>query len=130
MLNKNSCFTSGNLTRDNYSKLKIVLEKLKENGTSYLEILHYHIEETIKEEESDELLDVGKMFGGMKSLMMGDEKSSVVYKSALHQAHKEGNNRVIDIILAHMALIEINNSGVFSQILPDLTDIQSFPIYL
>ena len=70
MLNKNSCFTSGNLTRDNYAKLKIVLEKLKQNGTSYLEILHYHIEETIKEEESDELLDVGKMFGGMKNLMM------------------------------------------------------------
>ena len=46
--------------------------------------------------------------------MMGAEKSSVIYKSALHQAHKEGNNRVIDIILAHMALIEINNSGVFS----------------
>ena len=32
MLNKNSCFTSGNLTRDNYAKLKIVLEKLKSHG--------------------------------------------------------------------------------------------------
>lgn len=65
----------------------------------------------MEEEEEPEML---KMFGGMKTLMMGENKSMTIYKSALHQAFKEGNNRVIDIILANMALIEINNSAIFS----------------
>jgi hypothetical protein len=45
MLNKNSCFTSGELAKDNFLKLQIVLNKLYEYGVEYLEILHYHIEE-------------------------------------------------------------------------------------
>ena len=45
--------------------------------------------------------------------MVGEDKSNVIYKSALHHAHEEGNNRVIDIILAKMAKIKINNSEVF-----------------
>ena len=48
MLNKNSCFTSGELSRENFLKLQIVLNKLQEFGLDYLEILHYHIEEKVE----------------------------------------------------------------------------------
>ena len=60
---------------------------------------------------------------GMVNLLVGEDKNNVIYKSALHQAHDEGNNRVIDIILAKMAKIKINNSEVFRQILPKMIDI-------
>ena len=51
-------------------------------------------------------------------------------RSALHLAHKNGNDRVTDIILSNMAQIEINNSHVFRQILFKLTDISNFGHYL
>jgi hypothetical protein len=51
MLNKNSCFTSGQLSRENFLKLQIVLNKLQEFGIEYLEILHYHIEENVDESQ-------------------------------------------------------------------------------
>lgn len=126
MLNKNSCFTSGDLAKDNFMKLQIVLNKLKEFGVDYLEILHYHIEEKVEEEED---LHV-KLIGGMKNLIVGEDKSNVIYKSALHQAYNSRNNRVVDIILANMALIKINNSEVFKQVLPDLIDSQNFMTYI
>jgi hypothetical protein len=37
---------------------------------------------------------------------------------------------VVDIIIKHMSYIKINNSEDFKQILPELTDIQSFGDYL
>ena len=43
MLNKNSCFTSGNLMKNNFLKLQQVLKKLLEFDPKYLEILHYTI---------------------------------------------------------------------------------------
>lgn len=80
----------------------------------YLEILHYHIEEKV---ESASMM-IKQLAKGMVNFMVGEDKSNVIYKSALHHAHEEGNNRVIDIILAKMAKIKINNSEVFRQILP------------
>jgi hypothetical protein len=62
--------------------------------------------------------------------MWEKEEMDITTKSALHEAFKSGNNRVIDIILSHMALIAINNSSVFSDIMPNLTDITSFGQYL
>ena len=62
--------------------------------------------------------------------MWEKEEMEISTKSALHEAFKSGNNRVIDIILGHMALIDINNSSVFSDIMPKLTDISSFGHYL
>ena len=45
----------------------------------YLEILHYHIEER---DESDSMMkDLAK---GMVNLLVGEDKSNVIYKSALH----------------------------------------------
>ena len=51
MLNKNSCFTSGELSSENFLKIQIVLNKLQEFGVEYLEILHYHIEEKVDSAE-------------------------------------------------------------------------------
>lgn len=50
--------------------------------------------------------------------------------SALHQAYRDGNNRVVDIILNYMAQISINNSEVFKDVLCETTDLQSFGMYL
>ena len=109
MLNKNSCFTSGELSRENFLKLQIVLNKLQEFGTEYLEILHYHIEEKL--DDTQMMLEV--MTKGIANFIVGEDKSNVIYKSALHHAYNEGNNRVMDIILAKMAKIKTNNSEVF-----------------
>ena len=51
-------------------------------------------------------------------------------KSALQQAYDGGNNRVVDIILKHMAHIQIDKSDAFKAVLPNLTDLQSFGTYM
>ena len=62
--------------------------------------------------------------------MIDDDDLEITTRSALHEAFKSGNNRVIDIILDYMSLIEINNSQVFKDIMHYLTDMQSFGKYL
>lgn len=71
-----------------------------------------------------------KAFGDLKGLMIGEEKQDEDIKSALHEAFKEGNNRVVDIILNYMSKISINNSDIFKQVLTEVTDLQSFGVYL
>jgi hypothetical protein len=43
--------------------------------------------------------------------------------SALHDAFRDGNNRVMETYMLYMAQIKINNSEAFKDILPELTDI-------
>jgi hypothetical protein len=59
-----------------------------------------------------------------------NEENFVEKNSALHYAHKIGNNRTVDIILANMADIEENNSEHYQSVFADLIDIKSFPKYL
>ena len=44
MLNKNSCFTSGNMMKDNFLKLQSILSNLMKSDPIYLEVLHYFID--------------------------------------------------------------------------------------
>jgi len=41
---------------------------------------------------------------------MGEKMSEDHIKSPLHEAYRQGNNRVVDIILKYMSRININNS--------------------
>jgi hypothetical protein len=94
---------------------------LLEFDESYLEILHYTIKTEDKvEEEEDKMM---KMLGDLKSKMGGGEKSQEMIKSALHEAFRVGNNRVVDIILNYMAKISINNSEIFKQVLCEVSDL-------
>jgi len=56
MLNKNSCFTSGNLTKDDFMKLQQVLKRLLDHDEVYLEILHYTIVTAAEKKESGNML--------------------------------------------------------------------------
>ena len=47
----------------------------------------------------------------------------------MHAAFKDGNNRVVDSILQKMSDISTDYSEMFSDILPELTDLQSFTTY-
>lgn len=62
--------------------------------------------------------------------MLGKNESTEETKSALHEAFREGNNRVVDIILSYMAKISINNSEIFKEVLKEVTDLQNFGQYL
>jgi hypothetical protein len=64
MLNKNSCFSSGNMAREDFKKLSQVLKKLLENDEVYLEVLHYTIVTAIKPDEDEH--QVLKVFGNLK----------------------------------------------------------------
>ena len=70
------------------------------------------------------------MFGNLKSKMVGEEKSLEIIKSALHESFRDGNNRVVDIIMNYMAKIKINNSEIFKDVLCETTDLTSFGMYL
>ena len=71
MLNKNSCFTSGSLTIDNYLKIKQILYKMSTIDKNYLEILHYTIEE--KEVEKKEMIGFA-FLSEIKRIMTGKPK--------------------------------------------------------
>ena len=120
MLNRNSCFTSGSLTQGNYIKFKKILEKLSSIDPGYLEILHYTCEEKITEVKP---VMQFALFSEIRRLMTGAPKKTLVIKSALQQAYDGGNNRVVDIILKHMAYIHIDKSDAFKAVLPNLTDL-------
>lgn len=53
MLNKNSCFSSGTMAREDFNKLSQVLKKLLEQDEVYLEVLHYTIVTAIKQDEDE-----------------------------------------------------------------------------
>ena len=96
----------------------------------YLEVLHYTIEPEELQFSHDYVPEKKKLMitslRDIKNLidgMLEKKELKITTKSALHEAFKSGNNRVIDIILGHMALIDINNSSVFSDLMPHLTDI-------
>lgn len=74
MLNKNSCFTSGNLTKENFLKLSQVLKKLLEHDEVYLEVLHYTIVKNRIEEQEDN--KVSKVFNNLKNRMLGESENS------------------------------------------------------
>jgi hypothetical protein len=61
---------------------------LLENDEVYLEILHYTIVTAIKPDEDEH--QVLKVFGDLKSKMLGENKSTEEIKSALHEALREG----------------------------------------
>ena len=120
MLNRNSCFTSGSLTRGNYLKIKKILEKLSSIDPDYLEILHYTCEEKVI--DSKPIVQFA-LLSEIKRLMSGTPKKTLVIKSALQQAYDGGNNRVVDVILKHMSQIKIDKSDAFKAVLPNLTDL-------
>jgi hypothetical protein len=136
MLNRNSCFTSGNLMYGNFIKLQSILVNLLKYDPVYLEVLHYTIEtdelsrsHSYEPEEKNKVKNLKDVKNLIDSIWV-EKEFKITTKSALHEAFKSGNNRVIDIILGHMALIDINNSSVFSDLMPHLTDISSFGRYL
>lgn len=116
------------MAREDFKKLSQVLKKLLEMDEVYLEVLHYTIVTAIKQDEDE--LQVLKVFGDLKSKMLGENESTEEIKSALHEAFREGNNRVVDIILSYMAKISINNSEIFKEVLKEVTDLQNFGQYL
>ena len=88
----------------------------------YLEVLHYTRQEKIEGIE-DEEVNLLEVIGG------GGSKKDYETHSALHAAFKDGNNRVVDSILQKMSDISTDYSEMFSDLLPELTDLQSFTIY-
>ena len=87
----------------------------------YLEILHYTRKEKIENPDQD--VNLLEIIGGEGS------KRDYETHSALHTAFRDGNNMVLDSILQKMSDISLDNSEMFSEILPELTDLQSVAIY-
>jgi len=96
ILNKNTCFITGDLVKKKYIELHLVLDQFEKKDPVLLEFLHYTKPELIKNSKDNQLL---KLLYNVKDLIITDDDEDVEITSALHAAKVEGNNRAIDILL-------------------------------
>jgi len=129
VLNKQTCFTQGNWLISDYSRLKSVLSNLERINPNLLEMLHFTSDGTVKSEEQEIGLSIAGAINAVSAVgnrLTGTIKKSTHKISPIHNAIRDGNNRVAELILSYMSKIEFNSSRRFKDVLHEMTDFQSF----
>jgi len=120
LIDRDSCLINGKIAKQSFLKYQYILDKIAEIDPVYLEILHCTRKEKVVDEDG---VSQG-LLGGMGDMIVGGGvKKDFILHSALHAAFRDGNNRVVDSILQKMSEISTDNSEMFSEILPELTDL-------
>lgn len=133
LYNRNHVFMRGDLVKSKFNQFDAILKKLNDIDPFFIQILHYNTDvekENLKKDSMFLVSAIGDGLSAIDDLVRHKDEDIVEKNSALHYAHKIGNNRTVDIILSNMADIDENNSEHYCSVMPEMIDIKSFTKYI